>query len=116
MLCQSRGIDSAISFNPFSPKITVDAVEWAVRFAAYVVKWMLYEAQFHVAEGKFGKLMERTKAIISKRGGSIDRRDLIRTLRCDETTLKRLIKALLIAEEIEQPSLIGGKVFYTLSK
>jgi len=62
-LCQSRGIDSAISFNPFSPKITVDAVEWAVHFAAYVVKWMLYEAQFHVAEGKFGKLMERTKSM-----------------------------------------------------
>ena len=77
---------------------------------------MLYEAQFHVAEGKFGKLMERTKSIISKRGGSIDRRDLLRTLRCDEATLKRLIKALLIAEEIEQPSLIDGKVMYAISK
>ena len=106
----------AISFNPFSPKITVDAVEWAVRFAAYVVKWMLYEAQFHVAEGKFGKLMERTKSIISKRGGSINRRDLFRTLHCDEATFKRLIKALLIAEEIEQPSLIDGKIVYTLLK
>ena len=105
----------AISGNPFSPRITVGAVEWAVQFAAYVVKWMLYEAQFHVAEGKFGKLMERTKSIISKRGGSIDRRDLFRTLHCDEATLKRLIKALLIAEEIEQPSLIDGKIVYTLS-
>ena len=106
----------AISFNPFSPRITVEAVEWAVRFAAHVVNWMLYEAQFHVAEGKFGKLMERTKAIISKRGGSIERRDLFRMLHCDEATFIRLIKALLIAEEIEQPSLIDGKVVYTLVK
>ena len=94
----------------------MDAVEWAVQFAAYVMKWMLYEGQFHVAEGKFGKLMERTKSIISRRGGSIERRDLLRTLRCDEATLKRLVKALLIAEEIEQPSLIDGKIVYTLSK
>ena len=106
----------AISKNPFSPRIMVDSVEWAVQFAAYVVKWMLYEAQFHLAEGKFGKLMERTKSIISKKGGSIDRRTLFRMLHCDEATLKRLIKALLIAEEIEQPSLIDGKIIYTLSK
>ncbi len=106
----------AISFNPFSPRIRVDAVEWAVRFAAYVVKWMLYETQFHVAEGKFGKQMEHTKAIISKKGGSIERRDLMRKLHCDEATLKRLVKALLIAEEIEPPAVIDGKVTYILSK
>ena len=106
----------AISFNPFSPRIRVDAVEWAVQFAAHVVKWMLYEAQFHVAEGKFGKQMEHTKSIISKKGGSIERRDLMRKLHCDEATLKRLVKALLIAEEIEPPAIIGGKVTYILSK
>ena len=106
----------AISKNPFSPRIMVDAVEWAVQFAAYVVKWMLYEAQFHLAEGKFGKLMERAKSVMSKRGGSIDRRDLLRALRCDEATLRRLIKSLLIAEEIESPEIVDGKVTYTLSK
>ena len=99
--------------NPFSPRITVRAVEWAVQFAAYVVKWMLYEAQFHLAEGRFGKLMERAKSVISKKGGSIERRDLLRALHCDEATLKRLVKALLIAEEIEAPSIVEGKVkFY----
>ena len=102
----------AISLNPFSPRIRVDAVEWAVRFAAYVVKWMLYETQFHVAEGKFGKQMEHTKAIISKKGGSIERRDLMRKLHCDEATLKRLVKALLIAEEIEPPAVIDGARAY----
>jgi hypothetical protein len=106
----------AISGNPFSPRITVRAVEWAVQFAAYVVKWMLYEAQFHLAEGRFGKLMERAKSVISKRGGSIERRDLLRALHCDEATLKRLVKALLIAEEIEAPSMVEGKITYTLSE
>ena len=104
----------AISENPFSPRITVRAVEWAVRFAAYVVKWMLYEAQFHLAEGKFGKLMEHAKLVMSKRGGSIERRDLLRALHCDEATLKRLVKALVLAEEIEEPSIVEGKVRYTL--
>lgn len=104
----------AISENPFSPRINVRAVEWAVQFAAYVVKWMLYEAQFHLAEGKFGKLMEHAKLVMSKRGGSIERRDLMRALHCDEATLKRLVKALVLAEEIEEPSIVEGKVRYTL--
>ena len=87
-----------------------------MQFAMHVVKWMLYEAQFHLAEGKFGKLMEHAKAIMSKKGGSIVRRDLLRALRCDEATLRRLIKSLLIAEEIESPEIVDGKVTYTLSK
>ena len=105
----------ALSGNPYSPRITTSAVNWAVQFAAYVVRWMLYEAQFHVAEGRFGKLMERTKSIISKRGGSIQRRDLLRALHCDESALKRLVKAMLIAEDLEEPEIIDGKVTYTLS-
>ena len=105
----------AISGNPFSPRITVSAVDWAIQFATYVVKYMLYEAQFHLAEGRFGKLMERAKSIISKRGGSIERRDLLRALHCDEATLKRLVKAMLIAEDLEEPEIVEGKVTYTLS-
>ena len=69
-----------------------------------------------MAEGKFGKLMEHAKSVISKRGGSIERRDLLRALHCDEATLKRLVKALLIAEEIEAPAMVEGKVTYTLSE
>ena len=105
----------AISGNPFSPRITVAAVDWAAQFAAYIVKWMLYEAQFHLAEGRFGKLMEHAKSIISKRGGSIQRRDLLRALHCDEATLKRLVKAMLIAEDLEEPEIVEGKVTYTLA-
>ncbi|MBR3645079.1 MAG: hypothetical protein IKN54_01555, partial [Lachnospiraceae bacterium] len=50
---------------------------------------------------------------MSKKGGSIVRRDLLRALRCDEATLRRLIKSLLIAEEIESPEIVDGKVTYT---
>ena len=106
----------AISANPYSPRVSVEGVEWAAQFASYVVKWMLYEAQFHVAEGKFGKLMEHAKSFISKKGGSVIRRDLFRGLHCDEATFKRLIKALLLAEEIEQPEMIDGNVTYSLVK
>jgi hypothetical protein len=40
---------------------------------------------------------------------SINHLDLFRTLRYDETTLKRLIKAPLIAEGISQTAIIDGK-------
>ncbi len=96
--------------------ITVDAVEWAVLFTMYVTKLMLYEAQFHVAEGKFGRLMERAKSLISKRGGSMTRRDLFRSLHCDEATLRRLVRALLLAEDIEAPAEIDGSILYSLAK
>lgn len=104
----------AISENPDSPKITRAAVEWATAFSVHVVKGMLYEAQFHLAEGKFGKLMERAKAIMSRNGGSIERRLLVQKLHCDMSTFARLIKALLVAEEIESPAQHEGKVVYSL--
>ena len=106
----------AISENPNDPGITRAAVEWAIGFAVHVVGWMLYEAQFHLAEGGFGRLKERAMALMSKRGGSIDRRSLFRAMHCDESTFKRLIKALLLAEEIEEPEVIDGKTVYTLAK
>ena len=106
----------AISENPYAPKITRAAVEWATAFSLHVVREMLYEAQFHLAEGKFGKLMERAKAIMSRNGGQIERRPLLQKLRCDVTLFKRLIKKLLVAEEIEEPSEIDGKIVFRLAK
>ena len=105
----------AISENPDAPRITCAAVEWATAFTCHVVKWMLYEAQFHLAEGKFGRLMERAVAAMSRNGGQIDRRTLLQKLRCDVTTFARLIKTLLVAEEIEAPSKIDGKVVFRLT-
>ena len=104
----------AISENPYAPKITRAAVEWATAFSVHVVRWMLDEAQFHLAEGKFGKLMERAVASMSRKGGSIGRRDLIQKLHCDVNTFTRLIKTMVIAGEIEEPEVIVGKVVYRL--
>ena len=104
----------ALSENPHSPRITRAAVEWATAFAVHVVKWMLYEAQFHLAEGKFGKLMEHAKSILSKKGGSLTRQQLIKNLHCDAPTFTRLIKTMLIANEIEEPEVIDGNIVYRL--
>ena len=104
----------AISENPYAPKITRTAVEWATAFSVHVVRWMLYEAQFHLAEGKFGKLMERATAIMSRKGDLIGRRELLQKLHCDVNTFARLIKTMVIAGEIEEPEVIDGKVMYRL--
>ena len=106
----------AISENPCETRITCAAVEWAVAFVVHVVRWMLYEAQFHVSEGKFGKLVERAKSIMSRNNGVIDRRSLIQKLHCDVATFTRLIRTLLVAEEIEPPAEIDGKLVYQLVK
>ena len=104
----------AISENPYAPKITRAAVEWATAFSVHVVRWMLYEAQFHLAEGKFGKLMERAVANMSRNGGSMGRRELLQKLHCDVNTFTRLIKTMIIAGEIDEPEVVDGKVVYRL--
>lgn len=104
----------AISENADKPEITKAAVEWAIRFTVYVTKWMLFEGQFHSAEGGFGLLKSKALASLARHGGSLDRRGLIRSLSCDVQTLNRVIKAMLVAEEIDSPEQIDGKVIYSL--
>lgn len=104
----------AISENADMPKITKAAVEWAIRFTVYVTKWMLFEGQFHSAEGGFGLLKSKALASLARHGGSLDRRGLIRSLSCDVQTLNRVIKAMIVAEEIDSPEQIDGKIIYSL--
>ena len=104
----------AISENAETPVITKAAVEWAIRFTVYVTKWMLFEGQFHSAEGGFGLLKSKALASLARHGGSLDRRGLIRSLSCDVQTLNRVIKAMLVAEEIDSPEQIDGKIVYSL--
>lgn len=104
----------AISENAESPVITKAAVEWAVLFTVYVTKWMLFEGQFHSAEGGFGLLKSKALASLARHGGSLDRRGLIRSLGCDVGTLNRVIKAMLVAEEIDSPEQVDGKIVYSL--
>ena len=59
-------------------------------------------------------LKSKALASLARHGGSLDRRGLIRNLSCDVQTLNRVIKALLVAEEIDSPEQIDGKIVYSL--
>jgi len=85
-----------------------------VNLATHVTKQMLYEAQFHVAEGKFDALVKRTLAFLEKHGGSADRSTLLRHLHTDAVTLKKLVSTMLMGELIEDEVLTNGKVVYSL--
>ena len=104
----------AISENPAKPVITPAAVEWAAALAVYITRWMLYEGQFHSGEGRFGQLRDRAVAALARAGGSLDRRSFIRALGCDLTTFKRLVSTMLVAEVIDEPAYIDGKLVYSL--
>ena len=106
----------ALSENPESPKITRAAVEWAAAFTVYVMRWMLFESQFHSSEGSFGKLRDRAIAALARNGGTMDRRTLLRAIKCDITNFKRLISTLVASEIIDEPAYIDGKLAYTLRK
>ena len=104
----------AISEDPRSPKISRAAVEWATKFVVHVTRWMLFEGQFHASEGRFGHLKDRALASIARAGGSIDRRSWIRSLGCDATTFARLVKTLLLTEDIDSPEYVDGRLVYRL--
>lgn len=104
----------AISENVEEPVITRDAVEWAVALTVYITRWMLFEGQFHSGEGKFGLFRDRAVASIARNGGRIDRRTFIRSLGCDIATFKRLVHTLIVAELIDEPEYVDGKLTYSL--
>ena len=106
----------ALSENPESPRITRAAVEWATAFTVHVTRWMLFEGQFHSGEGRFGQLRDHAIAALARNGGTLDRRTLLRTLKCDITTFKRLMSTLLVSEIIDDPAYVDGKLTYTLRK
>ena len=104
----------AVSENPEMSVITRAAVEWAILFTTYVTKWMLFESQFHTGEGKFGRLKDRALKCFERNGGKVDKRTLIRSLGCDVGMLGKVLRTLLIAELIDGPEQIDGKVYYVL--
>ena len=104
----------AVSENPEAPVITRAAVEWALLFAIYVTRWMLFESQFHTGEGRFGVLKDRAVKCMERNGGTVDRRTLLRSLGCDAGTLGKVLRTLLISEIIDGPEEINGKRCYVL--
>ena len=104
----------AISASPGAPVITPESVEWAIAFVTHVTKEMLYESQFHVAEGKFDALVKRFIALLAKNGGTMDRRTLIKNLHVDHGTFKRITLTLHMCDMINEEMLSGRKTLFTL--
>lgn len=104
----------AISENPEKPVITGEAVEWASEYVAHVTKDMLYESQFHIAEGKFDALLKRFVALLAKNGGTMDRRTLLQRLRIDHGTFKRITLTLHMCDMINEEQVTSRKTLFTL--
>ena len=51
------------------------------------------------------------KSVTDRRFGDMERR----ASPCNDAMRKRLVKAMLIAEDLEEPEIVEGKVRYTLS-
>ena len=75
---------------------------------------MLFMAQFYVAEGKFDRLKKRALAFLTSAGGALDRTTLLRKLKIDACTFKKLIFTLEMSNFIESSQSEYGKVTYSL--
>ena len=104
----------AISMDPEKPVVTREAVEWAISFVTHITKEMLYEAQFHIAEGKFDALLKRFVGLLAKNGGQLDRRTLIRALHVDHNTYTRITLTLHMCDMINEEQISFRKTLYTL--
>ena len=104
----------AISADPAAPVITAEGVDWAVRFVRHVTEDMLFESQFHVAEGRFDALVKRFVGLLAKNGGQLDRRTLMRKLPVDHGTFKRIALTLHMCDMIDEERLDARKFIYTL--
>jgi len=107
-------IHHAISANAEKPVMTGESVAWAIALATHITKQMLYEAQFHVAEGKFDHLKKRFLAKLAKHGGKLDHSTLLRDLPVDAALFKRLVLTLKMCDLIEDEVLPSGKCQYLL--
>jgi hypothetical protein len=104
----------AISRNPEKPLIETCDVDWATRFVTHVSASMLHEAQFHVSEGKFDRLVKRFIGMLDKAGGSLDRSTMLKNLHVDSQTFTRITLTLHMSDMIEEEWLDGRKVVFTL--
>lgn len=105
---------SALSRNPEEPLIDVCDVDWATRFVTHVSASMLHEAQFHVSEGKFDRLVKRAIGMLDKAGGSLDRSTMLKNLHVDSQTFQRIMLTLHMSDMIEEEWLDRRKVVFTL--
>ena len=105
---------SAISRDPEKPLIEACDVDWATRFVTHVSASMLHEAQFHVSEGKFDRLVKRFLAMLKNHGGQIDKAYALRNLSIDIGTMNRILLTLHASDMIEEELLGRRKTMITL--
>jgi hypothetical protein len=89
-------------------------VDWATRFVTHVSASMLHEAQFHVSEGKFDRLVKRFLAMLKNHGGQIDKAYALRNLSIDIGTMNRILLTLHASDMIEEELLGRRKTMITL--
>ena len=104
----------AISECPADPLIGAEAVHWGAKLATHITNRMLYETQFHVADGSFDRLKKRFIVLLAKHGGSCDRTSLLRSLAIDASTFNKVVNTLHMCDFIEEETLARRKVIYTL--
>lgn len=105
---------SAISRDVAKPIIELGDLEWATKFVSHVSASMLHEAQFHVSEGKFDRLVKKALSFMKRAGGSIDRTSLLRAMHIDSQNFQRVVLTLHMCDMIEEEWLDRRKVVYTL--
>ena len=86
----------------------------AALLATHITKKMLFEAQFNIAEGKFDRLTKRFLALLTKHGGSLDRRSLMKNLHVDCQLFRRLVLTLHMRDEIIEETECGKIAIYSL--
>ena len=99
----------AISECPADPLIGAEAVHWGAKLATHITNRMLYEAQFHVAEGSFDRLMRRAINILARHNGKLDYSSLLKGMHIDANTFKRVIATLMMQDTIEDETFSNGK-------
>ena len=89
-------------------------VDWATRFVTHVSASMLHEAQFHVSEGKFDRLVKRVIAMIERNGGQILKTIALRNMSIDVGTMNRILLTLHASDLIEEEVIGRRKSIITL--
>ena len=89
-------------------------VDWATRFVTHVSASMLHEAQFHVSEGKFDRLVKRFMYITEQNGGQIEKRVALRKMAIDIGTMNRILLTLHASDLIEEELVARRKSIITL--
>ena len=99
-------ISAGFRFSPVSNAI--------YKHFTHVSASMLHEAQFHVSEGKFDRLVKRFLAMAQRHGGQIEKRVALRKMSVDIGTMNKILLTLHASDLIEEELVARRKSIITL--